>query len=200
MEIYKFVITGGPCGGKTTALETLKLFFTDLGFKVFVIPEVATELISLGLSWGELLPYDFQNFVVQRTIFSEVYVEKIAKHFDKDVIIFCDRGLLDNKAYMPYDDYIKVLNQNGLTEAETLERYDGVFHLVTAANGAEEFYTLGNNNARHESLEEARELDKKTLLAWSNYRNFKIIDNSSDFEDKMQRLVSEVQLALTNKN
>ena len=41
------------------------------------------------------------------------------------------------------------------------KRYDGVFHLVTAADGAKDFYTLENNKVRRETLAEAIELDKK---------------------------------------
>lgn len=37
---------------------------------------------------------------------------------------------------------------------------------VTAADGAEEFYTTTNNTARLESPEEARELDKKTMQVY----------------------------------
>lgn len=45
-------------------------------------------------------------------------------------------------------------------------RYDEVIFMVTAANGAEQFYTLANNIARHETAEQARELDKRTLAGW----------------------------------
>ena len=34
-----------------------------------------------------------------------------------------------------------------------VRRYDLVLHLVTAANGAEKYYTLENNAARSESVE-----------------------------------------------
>lgn len=199
MSIHKFVITGGPCGGKTTALEILKQHFTALGFKVFIIPEAATEIVSLGLYFGEIPVNDFQDFIIKRMIHSENCVENIAKHFDKDVIIFCDRGLLDNKAYMSYDDFIKVLTQNGLDEEKAKNRYDAVFHLVTAANGAENYYTLSNNTVRYESPEEARELDKKTLSAWSTHDNLKIITNSSTFEEKINRLIVEVEEFMINK-
>jgi hypothetical protein len=37
---------------------------------------------------------------------------------------------------------------------------------VTAANGAEPFYTLENNETRLESAEEARRLDDRVLRAW----------------------------------
>jgi hypothetical protein len=40
-------------------------------------------------------------------------------------------------------------------------RYDGIIHMVTAAEGAEKFYASLNNEARYESIEEAREKDHK---------------------------------------
>jgi hypothetical protein len=46
------------------------------------------------------------------------------------------------------------------------QRYTAVLHLVTAANGAEPFYTLENNETRLESAEEARRLDDRVLRAW----------------------------------
>lgn len=39
-----------------------------------------------------------------------------------------------------------------------VHRYDAVFHLVTAADGAEEFYSLTNNKARSEGLAAAIEV------------------------------------------
>lgn len=45
-------------------------------------------------------------------------------------------------------------------------RYIAIFHLVTAAEGAEKFYTLENNGIRIESIEEAREVDRRTCRAW----------------------------------
>lgn len=45
-------------------------------------------------------------------------------------------------------------------------RYDAVFHLVTAAFGAEAYYTLANNpDSRTETLEEAREVGTVSHMA-----------------------------------
>ena len=41
-----------------------------------------------------------------------------------------------------------------------------MFHLVTAANGAAAHYTLENNDARHETAEEAVLADNNTQAAW----------------------------------
>ena len=46
--IYKFVLTGGPCAGKTTSLDRLSTFFRDRGFRVYVVPEASTLLQTGG--------------------------------------------------------------------------------------------------------------------------------------------------------
>jgi len=70
-------------------------------------------------------------------------------------------------------------------------RYNAVYHLVTAAEGAEQFYTLENNAVRTETPELARELDNMTRTAWVGHPNLKIFDNSTSFEEKLQRVVEE---------
>jgi len=37
-KVYKIVITGGPCGGKSTSLTKIQDEFTKRGFRVFSIP------------------------------------------------------------------------------------------------------------------------------------------------------------------
>lgn len=51
--------------------------------------------------------------------------------------------------------------------------------METAANGAEKFYTGENNEARYESVEEARVLDKKLIDAWTGHPALFVVDNSS---------------------
>lgn len=36
--IYKIVITGGPCGGKSTSLDRIQKDLTEKGFRVFSVP------------------------------------------------------------------------------------------------------------------------------------------------------------------
>jgi len=38
--------------------------------------------------------------------------------------------------------------------------------MVTAANGAQKFYSDANNEARYETVEEAQALDKKLINSW----------------------------------
>lgn len=108
------------------------------------------------------------------------------------VLIVCDRGALDNKAYMNETEFAEAMKSIGSNEAELRDNYDAVFHLVTAAKGAEEFYTTANNSARTETVTEAAELDNKLISAWTGHPHLRVIDNTSSFEDKMKRLIAEI--------
>lgn len=49
--------------------------------------------------------------------------------------------------------------------------------MESAANGAEKFYTGLNNEARYESIEEAKILDKKLIDAWTGHPVYIVVDN-----------------------
>jgi len=91
-----------------------------------------------------------------------------------------------------FKEYIIDLSELNLNETELRDSYDAVFHLVSAAKGAEEFYTLSNNKARTETVEEAAEMDDKLISAWTGHPHFRIIDNTRGFDEKMKRLICEI--------
>lgn len=91
---------------------------------------------------------------------------------------------------------MKTSTELKLNEIELRDTYDAVFHLVTAAKGAKEFYTLANNSARTETAEEAAAMDEKLISAWTGHPHLRIIDNSTDFDDKMKRLIGEISAFL----
>lgn len=192
MKIWKFVITGGPCAGKTEAVKIIKQDLIKKGLKVIAVPETATELISSEITPWELGRNKFQFLLLERSLNKEITAEKAAECFDQDVVIIYDRGLLDGKAYMQAEPFMNELKKYNEDEKTVLDRYNAVFHLVTTANGAEDFYTLANNEARTESIKDAIKLDDKLIDIWSNHKNFKIIDNSTNFELKMKRLINEI--------
>ena len=43
-EIFKIVLTGGPCAGKTTAITTLADKLRENGFTVYIVPEAASMI------------------------------------------------------------------------------------------------------------------------------------------------------------
>ena len=197
-QINKIVITGGPCAGKSTALTWIQAEYTKKGYNVIFVPESATELILAGFSSSTLhSDIEFQALMLKDQLHKEKLFEEYAKKLDGDkILIVCDRGAMDGKAYIKPDEYEQMLKYLGLTEVELRDNYDAVFHLVTTAIGAQEYYTLENNKARYEKIEDAAKSDKKTLQAWTGHPHLRVIDNSTDFQGKMRRLIKEISTYL----
>ena len=63
-KVWKLVLTGGPCGGKTTGQTRLATFFENLGWKVYRVPETANILLSGGVNFAELTPEAAERFQV----------------------------------------------------------------------------------------------------------------------------------------
>jgi CYTH domain-containing protein/predicted ATPase len=194
MEITKIVITGGPCAGKSTAFSRIQEEFTSLGYNVLFVPETATELINGGIApWTCKTADEFQKYLIRLQLEKEkVFSDAASSMSGEKFLIVCDRGMLDNKSYMTSFGFNSVLNELNLNETELRDNYDAVFHLVTAANGAEEFYTTANNTARTETPEEARIIDEKLISAWTGHPHLRVIDNSTSFDDKIKRLIKEI--------
>ena len=194
VEITKIVVTGGPCAGKTTAMSWIQSNFTKLGYTVLFVPETATELITGGVApWTCSSNVEYQKCQMKLQLEKEKIFEQGAASMPVEkVLIVCDRGALDNKAYMTDLDFSCVLEAIGCNEVELRDNYDAVFHLVTAAKGAEKFYTTANNAARTETVEQAAALDDKLIAAWTGHPHLRIIDNATDFEDKLKRLIAEI--------
>lgn len=198
-QITKIVITGGPCAGKSTALTWIQNEFTKRGYEVIFVPESATELILAGFSSVTLnSQIEFQSILLKNQLNKEKLFEEYASKLagSNKVLIVCDRGAMDGKAYMKPHEFEQMLKYMGLTEVELRDNYDAVFHLQTTAIGAEEYYTLENNRARYENLDDARKSDKKTLQAWTGHPHLRVIDNSTDFQGKMKRLIKEISTFL----
>ena len=194
MEIKKIVITGGPCAGKTTGMSYLEQELSKMGYKVVFLNESATEIILSGLGPNaNKTNLDFERNIIQLQVEKEKLYMEFCKNLPNDkVLLVCDRGVMDCKCYMTDYEFNKALSQLNLDKIQVRDTYDAVFHLVTAAKGAEHAYTLANNEARYENIEQAIESDTKTMNAWTGHPHFRAIDNSTDFENKMKRLVKEI--------
>lgn len=196
--ITKIAITGGPCAGKTSALVSIRTSFAKMGYKVITIPEPATELISNGITpWECSSPEEYQRCQMEIQIVRENMYLRAAQGMNAERILMVhDRGMLDNKCYMSASEFGRVIEDLGFTELELCSRYDAVFHLVSAAKGAEEYYGTASNGIRYESLEEAAALDDKFIAAWSCHPYLRVIGNKTDFGDKLGRLNLEIALFL----
>ena len=192
--LYRFVISGGPCGGKTTALARVFSYLRERGFEVINCPEAYTILNSNGMSF-DFFTTPGMSCIIQGTVLDvqlafEDGVQRVLKARGNPAVMLCDRGTMDGSVYVSTEDFQKVMDERNTNIVELRDnRYDACFHLVTAADGAEPYYTLDNNKARSESKEQAREVDQKTQRAWLGHPHLHVIDNSTDFEGKMSRLI-----------
>nr|CAD2174813.1 unnamed protein product [Meloidogyne enterolobii] len=198
-QIYKLVLTGGPCGGKTTGQERLATFFEGLGWKVFTVPEAASILLRGRTRFQEFTPeqaYQFQKDLLLTILqLEQVYFNQAKMIKGQNVLIICDRGALDPSAYMEKVMWTKLLKEIGKDVFDLRDnRYNQIVHVVTAADGAEQYYTCLNNKARTESMEEAILVDRKTREAWIGHQCLSIVDNSDcqNFNDKIMKLIRVV--------
>ena len=183
-QIKKIVLTGGPCAGKTTAMVKVIEHFSSLGYKVFTIPEVPTMFTQAGMNYltsNKDFFFEGEKATFQTQINLEDSFQRMAETLQQPVIIVCDRGTMDISTYLTPDFWNRIISEEGYTNSQLRNRYDAVLHLVSAADGAEQFYTTANNAQRLEQADEeglkiARELDKKIVSAWKGHPHLKRLD------------------------
>ena len=165
VPFFKFVLTGGPCAGKTTALARIFSYLRERGFECITSPEVFTILASNGLSLDffgtEGMDTVIQNSVLDVQLSMEDGLETVLKARGKPSVLLCDRGPMDGAAYLSEEKWDSIMKTRGVDVTDLRDkRYNAVLHMVTAADGAPSYYRL--EGARSETPEEAIELDKKT--------------------------------------
>ncbi len=191
MAVKKLAVTGGPCAGKSSALSAIECRAKEKGYTVFVLKECATDLMECGITPKSCASNrDFQIARMRLQIEKERIYAAAAEGLSADVLILCDRGLADGKAYMTEETWEECLKMLSLSEQEALCGYDAVLYLTSAAVGAKEAYTCQNNAARGESAEEAAALDEKTLRAWQGHPCLYRVGCYPTFEQKKEKILS----------
>jgi CYTH domain-containing protein len=171
---------------------------------VFVVPETATVLLGGGVTFSELSLQQANGFQANllKTMMQieSVYVELAALEPEKNVLIVYDRGTMDPSAFCEKSVWKDILSDLSVTDIDLRDkRYDQVIHLETAAKGAVKFYSLASNNTRTETVEEAIERDACAAKAWLGHPYYDFIDNSTDFEQKILRVIEAVCTRLKRK-
>ncbi|EGR34341.1 hypothetical protein IMG5_015480 [Ichthyophthirius multifiliis] len=199
VKIYKICITGGPCSGKTSGVVLLAEKLRDEGFQVFTVPEAVPLLVNGGgmldiqnLEENQQIAF-YKSLMIEQAQLEDTFLG-IAKLNNQNAIVLCERGLMDNSAYLSHHLWQELLNQMNINEFTIRDqRYDCVVHLVTSADGAEDFYNKQNTNGRRESPQEAINLDRKIQLAWFAHSVYFKMENELKFDQKLQQLVQTVR-------
>ena len=194
--IYRIVFTGGPCGGKSSALDRVGIWLAKCGQQVFRVPEASTTLLGGGIRLSGQPPHvmrAFQRGIVEVQLAIEKAFFEFARASEKASVLLMDRGIPDGFAYLPLSDWTGLLCELGLVHHDLRDkRYDAVVHLMTAAIGAEAHYGTLTNPTRYETMEEARGVDERLRQAWLGHPRASVIDNATDFETKMHRVLVAV--------
>lgn len=199
-NITRIALTGGPCAGKTTALAQIIEHFSDLGYLVYALPETPTLFSNASINFAtpdRQYFYNIEKAVMKYQIQMEDTFLELAHSASRPVLIISDRGTMDISNYVERTMWQALLDELGLSEIKLRDaRYDAVIHMVTAAQGAEEFYTLENNAFRGETIEEARELDARILKAWTGHPQLHIVENNVDFQVKIRQVLRAIHETL----
>ena len=143
----RIVLTGGPGGGKTTALDLIRREFAG---QIASVPEAATMVFSGGISRTEN-PQEITS--QQIAIFNlQKNLEDIQRAMHPDCLILCDRGSLDGLAYWPGSEEDFFDKMESSLEKE-MKRYDAVIFFETAAKSGQAIKS--NNPIRNESEQKA---------------------------------------------
>ena len=140
-----YVITGGPCSGKTTVVNRLK----DQGYKTTV--EDARHYLDLQRSNGKSIEeiekhqLTFQLHVLNMQIAQE-------RSLSPDEIVFLDRAIPDARAYY---HFLGLPEDQRLTAAMQTVSYKKVFIL--------DYLPLVNDYARHENTEAQKRIHHELI-------------------------------------
>lgn len=200
--LTKIVLTGGPCGGKTTALSEVADRLRSLGLQVFTQPEVSTTLSVAGAGFPAAAGAEYREGWESARLRFQLAMEdcfgQIARASGQPTVLLCDRGAGDASAYHDAESWPRIARAAlpegfaGDAGRFMVDRYDLVLHLVSCAIGAPEHYTKDGNSARRESPEEAVEVDRRIRAAWDTHANRRVIDNQTDFAGKIRRVVTAI--------
>jgi hypothetical protein len=218
-RVLKVVLTGGPCGGKTTALPSIAEALRERGIPTVTVAETATSLVSSGIDRIAMIGtaeglfefnLQYQQMQMEKEDRMISFVRASVQHSaawrpggrerpgEVDAVLLCDRGTMDSKAHVPPSVWAQLLAELGIaSDVEICEaRYDAVLHFVTAADGAEEAYSTAGNAARTETVEEARESDRKLREVWRRHPAVTVLENPAAADGGLDAKVDQAVQAV----
>ena len=116
--IYRVLLTGGPCGGKSSALAALNDELTRRGLHTIVVPESSTLILQnsggFDPSWagaGTDVPLvALQGLMLENQIHMEELFHKVARlRPGQPTVLLHDRGCLDGKAFCSAEQWAAVV-------------------------------------------------------------------------------------------
>lgn len=195
---YRVVLTGGPCAGKSKALEALKRTFGDA---VLVVPEASTILIEGGIprpghgvgGWSQEWQDDFEHATLALHRALDNMGERAAREQGAQVIVY-DRSCLDGAAFVS-GTVEEFCAQYGLSYGNELARFDMIIHLQSLAawDPAQYMVYVGEKRLEDEAAT-ANLREQKLLTVWGKHKRHVVVKGSPNITEKIEavtKLVAE---------
>lgn len=190
----KIVLTGGACGGKTESLPFIKKHFSDLGYDVYVVNEMATILILGGITAQKVGGKNFQELVIKMQLeIQKTYERAISlSENNKNLIIF-DRCPIDAMMFIDREEFDEIVNKFNTTYEDILNSYDGIIHMEAVAKKFPKLYTSDNNEARRDEGLHTIETDNRLLEAYKNHPKRIMVNSCKDFNEKIKNIIKQIE-------
>ncbi|PLS81772.1 hypothetical protein CYG49_01345 [Candidatus Saccharibacteria bacterium] len=187
-------IEGGPCGGKSTVLETIAEQADRRGKKIVILPEVATKWITSlserGHSIEWLAQYDRPAYLeVERGILGDIQHHingAITEHSGTDTIIITDRTTV--APYVTPEEFSDICASLGISADTPLMQIDKMIYLPSVARLQPHLYKdlQSTNTARFEdTAEAAKQTCERTLAAVATHPELHIVADRRGFDKKL---------------
>ena len=186
-SIPMMVVTGGPGGGKSVALEVVRRYF---GGRVEVLPDAAQVVLGGGFPRRPTLA---ARRAAARAILSvQRELEQLADEESNAELVVCQRGTLDALARCP-DAPCSCFAEVGTSRARELARYATVLHVRPPEVPPLDASNLGRTESRAEALA----IDARIERAWDGHPRRIVVESTPRFLDKVACLVELVRRELS---
>ena len=175
--IHVVTITGGPGGGKSTALHPIAQLLRETGeVEVVTVTEEPTDLFrSIGGSPTDPVRARLvQKLLLRRTLAAHKAALEAAAIPNRDnlpVIILKDRGPLDGKAFCTRAEWSNCLRSERVDDTTLLDEAGLILHFRSTATDRPELYDYGpgsSNPERHTTLPDAFTADAKLYQVYTD--------------------------------
>jgi hypothetical protein len=204
-SLFRVVITGGPCSGKSTALQLIKPRIEAAGFHCVYTMEGATRILDgcggYDSTWaGKPEHVAMQCTFLDAQIYEEDLMMRMAALRPGPTVMISDRGALDGIAFCSDEQWAAVLKHGRTSVSALLQRYDLVVDMQTIAalgdgSGYEWGPTCVSNKARFHNPAQAREAAAQITAAYATHPHYREVSASNDFEVKVDSLFHTIMAA-----
>jgi len=172
-------------------------FFESIGWRVYRVPETLSIFKGI-VDWNSLPANDkiqFYENALRTMLRVEDTFFNMASTCQANCLVICDGGSMDLIAHLTEGEWKLIMKRTGWNNVDLRDnRYNHVIHMDSSAKGSDQYYRQSSNNKRNRAdvVAQAAKLDDLYSQAWVGHPYFSVIDNSTDFERKIVRMISSV--------